>query len=233
MKLDEESSKLTTMITPSGRYRWARLPFGLKVSSEHFQKHLHHTIADLNGVVCVADDIIIVGCGTTEELTDRDRAKNLEMLLELCSKCNIRVNDEKMALKQTEVELLGHEITRDGIEASQEKVKAVVEMPAPTDVTVVRRLCGMVQYLAHYTSNLADDMEPIHALTRSNTEFVWSSACQDAFSRLNRKLSETPVLAYYNPGVTLVLQVDSRRGGLGAALTQNGKPIEYASRNVR
>ena len=127
---------------------------------------------------------------------------------------------------------MGHKITRDGIKASQEKVKAIVEMPAPTDVTGVRRLCGMVQYLARYTSNLVD-LEPIHALTRSNAEFMWSQACQDAFSRLKRKLSETPVLAYYNPDETLVLQVDSSKDGLGAALMQNGKPIQYASRNLR
>ena len=34
VKLDEESS---TMITSFGQYRWKRLPFGLKVSSEIFQ----------------------------------------------------------------------------------------------------------------------------------------------------------------------------------------------------
>ena len=40
VRLDKESSKLTTMITPFGRYRWKRLPFGLKVSSEIFQRKL-------------------------------------------------------------------------------------------------------------------------------------------------------------------------------------------------
>ena len=62
---------------------------------------------------------------------------------------------------------------------------------------------------------------------------MWPQVCQDAFSRLKRKLSETPVLAYYNPDETLVLQVDSSRDGLGAALTHNDKPIEHASRNLR
>ena len=40
VRLDEASSKLTTMITPFGRYRWLRLPFGLKVSSEIFQRKI-------------------------------------------------------------------------------------------------------------------------------------------------------------------------------------------------
>lgn len=34
--LDQESSYLTTMATPFGRYRWIRMPFGLNVSSEVF-----------------------------------------------------------------------------------------------------------------------------------------------------------------------------------------------------
>jgi hypothetical protein len=37
------------MITPFGRYRWARLPFGLKVSSEIFQRKLTEAVGDLNG----------------------------------------------------------------------------------------------------------------------------------------------------------------------------------------
>ena len=40
VRLDEASRKLTTMITPFGRYMWKRLPFGLKVSSEIFQRKI-------------------------------------------------------------------------------------------------------------------------------------------------------------------------------------------------
>jgi len=36
--LDQESSLLTKFATPFGRYCWCRLPFGLSVSSEIFQK---------------------------------------------------------------------------------------------------------------------------------------------------------------------------------------------------
>jgi hypothetical protein len=55
------------MITPFGRYRWAQLPFGLKVSSEIFQRKLTEAVGDLNGTFTIADDIIIAGCGQTDE----------------------------------------------------------------------------------------------------------------------------------------------------------------------
>ena len=38
LELNDESSLLTTFATPHGRYRWLRLPFGLCVSNEIFQK---------------------------------------------------------------------------------------------------------------------------------------------------------------------------------------------------
>ena len=64
-ELDEESSFLTTFATPFGRYRWRRLPYGLKVSSEIFQKRLCAALEGLDGIQCVADDIIIFGKNQT------------------------------------------------------------------------------------------------------------------------------------------------------------------------
>lgn len=64
-ELDEESSYLTPMNTPFGRYRWKRLPFGLNMSAEIFQKKLLRALDGLEGVECIADDIILFGVGDT------------------------------------------------------------------------------------------------------------------------------------------------------------------------
>ena len=130
IRLDDKSSRLTTMITPFGRFRWARLPFGLKVSSEIFQKQLHHAIGDLKGVICVADDIVVVGCGETEAEANLDHTSNLKLLMDRCKKCSIKLNEAKMSPKQSfldvmairsEVEFLGHKLTTDGVKVSKEK----------------------------------------------------------------------------------------------------------------
>ena len=57
VKLDEESSFLTTFNTQFGRYRWLRLQFGLNVSAEIFQRKLHQVLDDIEGIACIADDI--------------------------------------------------------------------------------------------------------------------------------------------------------------------------------
>ena len=59
--LTEQSKKLTTFLTPFGRYCYNRLPFGISSAPEHFQKQVTRTIAGLSGVVCLLDDILVYG----------------------------------------------------------------------------------------------------------------------------------------------------------------------------
>ena len=48
--LDRESSLLTTFATPWGRYRWTRMPFGISLAPEEFQRRLDNTMEALDGV---------------------------------------------------------------------------------------------------------------------------------------------------------------------------------------
>ena len=61
VELTKESSLLTTFITPFGRYRFNRLPFGITSAPEHFQRHMSEVLQDLEEVVCLIDDILIYG----------------------------------------------------------------------------------------------------------------------------------------------------------------------------
>ena len=78
--------------------------------------------------------------------------------------------------------------------------------------------------------NLANDLEPIRALTKKESVWDWSRECDEALNAVKRKVTNTPVLAYFDPEKELVLQVDSSKDGLGAAILQGGRPIEFASR---
>ena len=60
-KLDDESSRLCTFNTPIGRYRFTRLPFGVKCAPEIFQRTMDQMVEDLDGVEVIMDDVIIAG----------------------------------------------------------------------------------------------------------------------------------------------------------------------------
>ena len=87
------------------------------------------------------------------------------------------MNDAKAAIHQDEISFMGHKISAEGFQPERWKVAAILDMPPPTDVHGVRRLCGMVQYLAKFMQNLASDLEPIRALTKKDIVGNLSREC--------------------------------------------------------
>ena len=228
--LEEESSKLTTFDTPFGRYRWKRLPFGLSVASEIFQKRLHQALDKLDGLLTVHDDLVIYGVGDTDEEARADHDRKLIALLERCRKRGIKLNKAKLNLRCTEITYLGHLVTNQGLKADPEKVEAIANMPQPNDVKGVRRLCGFVNYLARFLPKLTDALEPIRQLTRQDVPWQWSTAQEKSFQLIKQMVSATPLLKYYDPKEELTVQCDASDKGVGAALLQKGQPIAFASR---
>ena len=58
--LDEESSLLTTFITPIGRYKFLRMPYGIKTGTEVFQCSIEHLFTNQPCEI-VVDDILVYG----------------------------------------------------------------------------------------------------------------------------------------------------------------------------
>ena len=103
VKLTNESSYLTTFWTPFGKYRWLRMAFGLTSSPEEFQRRLQLALDGLDGIFIVADDILIIGRGETDEEARRDHDGNLDRLLQRAREQNLKLNKAKMRLHLTEI----------------------------------------------------------------------------------------------------------------------------------
>ena len=230
VELEEESSLLTTFNTPFGRYRWKRMPFGICSAPEVFQRRMHELIEGLQGVEVVADDFVVVGFGETQENAIKDHDQNLEEFLQRCAARGVKLNSNKVSLRQREVPFIGHIATDRGLCVDPAKVRAIVEMPQPTDVAGVQRLLGMAQYLAKFLPHLSDLTKPIRDLTQKDVTWVWDQPQEKAFKELKNAITSTPVLRYYNLEEEVTLQCDASQTGLGAALMQNGQPVAYVSR---
>ena len=84
--LDEESSHMTTMHTSYGLYRWRRLPFGISSAPEEFQMRLISALEGLEGIICIADDILVFGEGTDFTEAEKDHDRRFVALMERCLK---------------------------------------------------------------------------------------------------------------------------------------------------
>ena len=101
--LDEQSSLKTTFWTPFGCYKHLRLPFGINLAPEEFERKLHEKLEGLPGVAVIRDDILLTGCRENKDDTNRNHEQNLTRLLEQAHKANLPLNSSKMNLPKTEV----------------------------------------------------------------------------------------------------------------------------------
>ena len=233
VELDHESSLLCTFNTPFGRYRFKRLPFGIVVSQDIFQRKLDDIYKNIPNVTGIADDIIVFG--STEE--EHDRA--FVNMLEATRANNVSLNSEKLQFKQPSVNFFGHKLTADGILPAADKLEALRNISAPSNTKELLSLLGLVTYLNRFSSKVAELTEPLRELTKKNVHFRWELHHQTALDRIKEELCSAPVLSYYDPDPvrTTILQCDASQKGLGAWVRQidpNGKEkiVAMASRSL-
>lgn len=228
LKLDEESSFLTTFNTPFGRYRFHRLPFGLKSSQDEFQRKIDECFEGLSGVVAIVDDILVFGSSRAEH------DQNLRSVLARARDKGIRFNEDKLEVGVTELSYFGHVISSQGLKPDPLKVNAVSNMKPPQNKAELETILGMVNYLAKFAPNLSEITSPMRKLLNKDVQFSWDHPQERAFNEVKKVITQCPgrVLAYYDPGKEVTLQVDASKFGLGATLMQDKRPIAFASKSL-
>ena len=167
IQLDTESSKLTTFITPFGRFRFNRLPFGITSAPEHFQRRMTEILGDIEGVVCLVDDVLV--SGKTQEEHDQ---RLLEVLSRI-KRSGLTLGPDKCEINKTSVKFLGQVVDENGVRPDPEKVQAIMQMKPPTSVSELRRFLGMVNQQSKLSPHLADQTKPLRELLSSKNHWIF------------------------------------------------------------
>ena len=224
IKLDSESSDLTTFNTPFGRYKFNRLPFGISVAPEIFQKMNDSLFGNLPGVGISTDDFIIGGKNVDEH------NKNLVRVLDKAREVNSKFNDAKVQYCQDSVKYLGKIITSVGTQVDPNKVQAISELASPQNKLDLKRILGMVNYLLPHIPHLAQITLPLRELNKKDAEWCWNDSYEQKFVELKEAICNSVNLNHFKQGVPIVIQCDASQGGLGGSLLQDGKPVMFTSR---
>jgi len=191
LKLDKESSMITTFETPFGRYRWLRLAIGLSVSPEIFASRIQAALSECE----IADDILVTGAGDDVAAATRDHDANLLALFDRCRQKGIKLNKEKLSMNKPETMFMGFRLTPHGLATDTRKTDAIINMPKPQNKAALHRLLGMATYLAIFCPNYSQITAPLRQLLARDNEFLWDDRHSQALAKLKELLTTPPVLA--------------------------------------
>ena len=151
-----------------------------------YQRRMEQVFEGLPGVKVIMYDIITHGCNKVEHDTQ------LRAVLQRARDNNLRLKKSKCHIGKEEVKFHGHVFTKDGLETDPEKVRAVVEMPRPTDQAGVKRLLGMVNYVSKFIPNMSDLTAPLRELLHQDVEWHWEEQQEASFKKVKEALALSP-----------------------------------------
>ena len=212
--IQERNKEKTAFRTSSGQlFEFNQLPFGLCNAPTTFSRLMDRVLAGLHWETCLFYlDNIIVFATTWEEHLGR-----LRQVFESLTHAKLKLGADKCTFAAREVSYLRHRVTEEGLLPDPALLAAITEISPPQNAIEVRSFLGLAGYYRCYIKNFAAIAGPLHALTRKDAVFHWSTDCQDAFNRLKTLLTTSPITAFSLP---FRLYTDVSTAGLSAILAQ-------------
>ncbi|KAG5898724.1 hypothetical protein JTB14_020918 [Gonioctena quinquepunctata] len=208
------------------------MPFGLHNAPATWQRLIDSVLGhDLEPHVFVYLDDVVV-CTQTFE----DHLRVLDEVFHRLREANITVSVEECQFCKPEMRYLGYVVDRNGLHVDPDKVKAMLELPRPTNISEVRRVVGTFSWYRRFIQDFSSVIAPITGLLRKGSRFEWSRDCAVSFQQIKECLVAAPILSCPDYSMPFVVQTDASGFGIGAVLTQprpeGDKVISYLSRSL-
>ena len=215
--LDEDSQKLTTFITPFGRFKYLRAPYGICSISEHYNRRMDEALAGLKDFRKIVDDVVIF------DQDEQEHVEHVRQILQRCQEKKISLNKDKFRFNQTEVPFAGFKLTPEGYSINSDITAAISTFPTPGSCTDLRSFFGLTNQLASSTSQISNILAPLKPLLSTRNDFVWTEVHDSALQNARRALTTAPTLTYFDLGKETCLHTDASRMGVGFVLRQRAK----------
>ncbi|XP_055604197.1 uncharacterized protein K02A2.6-like [Uranotaenia lowii] len=223
VEISERSRDITTFITRKGLFRYTRLMFGINCAPELFQKTMEQVLSGCEGCLVFIDDIIV-------------HNMRLKKVLQRLREWNVVLNETKCIYGVSEMRVLGHILSAEGIKPDEDKLESIRRFREPKSGEEVRSFLGLVNYISKFIPDVATLTFPLRQLTVQKHNFVWEPEHQKAFEKLKDHMVSPTTLGYFNDSDRTQLVADASPVGLGAVLIQMNEHgpriIAYASKSL-
>lgn len=222
LELAKESRYITAFQSDTRIKRFTRLLFGANSAPEELQHVIRQLLADIDGVINIADDLLIYA----KDNAEHDRI--LLQVLERFREKELTLNLRKCQFLQSSLEFYGHVFSKDGMKPNPKKVEAIVKASQPEDQKALRSFLGLANYLKAFIPNYSTITYPLRSLLKNDTEYEWSNNCDEAFTKLKSAISSDTCITYFDNRKDTFLFTDASPYGISAIVLQKSPTEKHA-----
>lgn len=226
----------TAITTPFGLYEFMFMPYGLRNAAQTFQRFMDEVTKGLNFVYAYIDDILVASRSESEHL------EHLRILFQRLTDYGIVLKPSKCVFGTTSLNFLSHEISKEGVRPSAERIVAIKDFPQPTSIRQIQRFIGMVNYYHRFVPHLATLLAPVHSQlallvkNKNKKYFSWPNDCQEALDKIKAALAQATLLVHPLERGKYRITTDASNVALGAVLEQYNKgswePLGFFSKKL-
>jgi hypothetical protein len=222
--VDPKDQEKTTFTCPFGTFAYRRMPFGLCNAPATFQRCMMSIFSDMveKFLEVFMDDFSVFGPTFDECL------HNLSLVLQRCKETNLILSWEKSHFMVQEGIVLGHIVSKRGIEVDKAKVELISKLPPPTTVRQIRSFLGHAGFYRRFIKDFSKISRPLCNLLAKETSFNFDEACLDAFETLRSLLSSAPIMKTPNWSLPFEIMCDASDYAVGAVLGQREDKLPHA-----
>jgi hypothetical protein len=139
MDLHEDSRDLTYFITPLGAVHPLAIPIGIYCYTYNLRQD--QAFESITGIQKIVNDMLVAN------ISFPTHVEKVREVLDRCREFGITLNPDKFSFACAEVTFVGYKISKAGIQADPEKVKAIQQFPEPSNHQDLRSFMGLVNQL--------------------------------------------------------------------------------------
>nr|XP_016490707.1 PREDICTED: uncharacterized protein LOC107810438 [Nicotiana tabacum] len=210
----------------------SRMLFGLCNAPATFQRCMMSIFSDMveDFLEVFMDDFSVVGDSFEHFLN------NLRQVLKRCEETNLVLNWEKCHFMVDEGIVLGHKISKHGIEVDRAKIEIISKLPPPTSGKGVQSFLGHAGFYRRFIKDFSKIANPICKLLEKDVKFMFDEKCLKAFEEFKQNLTSTPIIVTPDWSLPFELICDASGVSIGAVLSQRHNkvlhPVYYASKTL-
>jgi hypothetical protein len=152
--------------------------------------------------------------------SDKEHLDHLRQTFQKCLEYGLCLHPEKCFFEMQQGVLLGHVVSSKGIEVDKDKIKVIVDLLVPTNISELQGFLGHTWYYRRFILMYAALNTFLIVLLKKDVEFSWNSKRQAAFKLLKEKLVTAPILIPPNWTKRFHVYIDASNFCVGANLSQ-------------